>query len=143
MRPLAPALFSGTNCWPNASESFCAAMRPSVSAVPPARNGMSIFTGLVGQVCAGAGAANETIANPAISAVAQVVNFAVIVVSCPSSVFQRLLANACRLLIHPSTALRGGGLSRVELAGRRGRVHPRRPLTSENAMKHLLLSAIA
>jgi hypothetical protein len=36
------------NCWPKAAESFSAAMRPSVSAVPPAVNGMSTRTGRVG-----------------------------------------------------------------------------------------------
>src|SRR6476646_9227700 len=105
-------------------------MRPSVSAVPPARNGMSIFTGLVGQVCAGAGAANETIANPAISAVVQVVNFAVIVRLLPFvGLFSACWRPHAGFLYIRQRSSGGGGLSRVELAGRHGTVHPCRPLT--------------
>jgi hypothetical protein len=46
--PPAPGRFSITTFWPQASVSFCARMRPSVSMVPPAGNAISNRTGRSG-----------------------------------------------------------------------------------------------
>src|SRR5436190_14824892 len=46
--PPAPALFSITNCWPRRAESRSAKMRASTSVLPPAANGTSTDTALVG-----------------------------------------------------------------------------------------------
>src|SRR2546421_5519416 len=64
MFPAAPGRLSTITCWPHASESFCAAARASRSVVPPAGNGTTRRTGLVGYVaCAplANGAASDAI----------------------------------------------------------------------------------
>src|SRR5688500_742254 len=54
MLPPAPARFSTTTDWPQASPSFCARRRATTSVAPPAAKGTTIFTGLLGQACAAA-----------------------------------------------------------------------------------------
>jgi hypothetical protein len=53
--PPAPGRFSTTTFCPSRPVSFSAAMRASVSALPPGANGATIFTGRAGQSspCAG------------------------------------------------------------------------------------------
>src|SRR6516162_1772589 len=69
--PPAPARFSTKNCCWNASDRCSAAIRPSVSAVPPGANGAMIRTGRAGQssALAAEGAADT------ISAVTRARNF--------------------------------------------------------------------
>src|SRR5262249_1609135 len=55
-------LFSTNTDWPQASPSFCATMRPSVSMVPPAANAMMMRTGRSGEGCAGTGLGRATTA---------------------------------------------------------------------------------
>src|SRR5690606_40364693 len=49
-----PSLFSTTTLWPHSWPSLSAIMRPTTSVVPPAENGTTILTGLVGQSAAAA-----------------------------------------------------------------------------------------
>src|SRR6478609_2648130 len=48
--PPAPARLSTMNCWPNALDSSGAIARARMSVVPPAANGTTMRTGLVGQL---------------------------------------------------------------------------------------------
>src|SRR3954465_3984001 len=50
--PFAPGLFSTTAGWPSTSWNFAPIARPTMSEEPPATNGMTMCTGLVGQACA-------------------------------------------------------------------------------------------
>ena len=53
MLPPAPARLSTMNCWPKALVSSGASARARMSVVPPAANGTTMRTGLVGQwLCA-------------------------------------------------------------------------------------------
>ena len=55
-----------TTCWPHISDNFCATVRPTMSVLPPAGNGTTSRTGLVGYVCAAAAPAASVSASATI-----------------------------------------------------------------------------
>jgi hypothetical protein len=58
MVPPAPPMLSTTTCWPSSLPSASATRRAITSLVPPAGNGLTIFSGLLGQLswaCGGQG----------------------------------------------------------------------------------------
>ncbi|MOA26632.1 hypothetical protein D3C78_1474400 [compost metagenome] len=65
--PPAPGLFSITTAWPSVSPIFWATTRAVTSATPPAPNGTTMRTGLVGKFCAKASGVSSAEATRAAS----------------------------------------------------------------------------